>query len=119
MQRAPGGGQLAVQPDAAEVAFQGALVGAVTVALGDHLRDLRGGAAGLLPLERHRQLQQLGLDAGPADPWVGQQRVEPAAAPRGDPAVEGVAADAYALTSGAEVVTLGQGADQRAAGVCA
>jgi hypothetical protein len=30
-QRAPGGGELAVQPDAAEVALQGALVGAVAV----------------------------------------------------------------------------------------
>src|SRR6266545_7593626 len=72
-------------------------------------------AAGLLTLERHRQLQRARVDAGPADPGVGQQRAEPPGAPRADPAVKGVAAHAHPLTGRAEVVTLGQRADQRAA----
>ena len=114
-QRTALGGQLAVQPHTAKMPLQGALVRALAVALGDDDGDLRGGAAGLLPLERHRQLKDAGIDAGPADPGVGQQRLEPAAAPRGDPAVKGVAAHAHPLTRGAEVVTLGQGTDQHAA----
>src|SRR6266536_284182 len=114
-QPAPLGGELAAQPDAAEVPLQGALVGAVPVALGDDDGDLRGGAAGLLALERHRQLQRARVDAGPADPGVGQQRAEPPGAPRADPAVKGAAAHAHPLTGRAEVVTLGQRADQRAA----
>jgi hypothetical protein len=87
-QRAPLGGQLAVQPDAAEMPLQGALVWALAVTLGDDDGDLRGGAAGLLPLERHRQLQRTRVDAGPADPWVGQQRVEPPSAPRRQAAIQ-------------------------------
>jgi hypothetical protein len=97
------------------VAFQGALVRAPPVLLGDDAGDLGGSAAGLLPLERHRQLQHVQVDAGPADPGVGQQRLEPAGAPPTDPTVQGVAADPHPLTGRAEVVTLGQGADQRAA----
>jgi hypothetical protein len=53
------------------VALQGALVRAPAVLLGDDAGDLGGGAAGLLALERHRQLQQLGSHPGPAHPWVG------------------------------------------------
>jgi hypothetical protein len=90
-------------------------MGTGATSLGDDGCDLRGGAAGLFALERHRQLRHVRVDAGPADPGVGQQRVEPADPPPTDPAVKGVAADPHALTGRAEVVPLGQRADQRAA----
>jgi hypothetical protein len=80
-----------------------------------HRGDLGGGAAGLLPLELNRQLQHARIHAGPADPWVGQQGLEPADPPGGDPAVQGVAADPHAFTGRAEVVPVGQRADQPAA----
>src|SRR5512132_2449808 len=90
-------------------------MGTGATSLGDDGCDLGGGAAGLFALERHRQLQHVQVDAGPADPGVGQQRVEPADPPPTDPTVQGVAADPHPLTGRAEVVTLGQGTDQHAA----
>jgi hypothetical protein len=76
---------------------------AVAVALGDDAGDLGGGAAGLFALERHRQLQHVQVDAGPANPRVGQQRVEPADPPPTDPTVQGVTAHPHPLTGRAEV----------------
>ena len=86
--RRSGAVRAGVEPEPGEVALQGPFPRCPAGMGGQHRRDVRSGPLGRLPFERGSQLEGLcrGPRLGPAR--VGHQRVEPAAPPGSDPAVQ-------------------------------
>jgi hypothetical protein len=72
-------------------------------------RDLRGGALGILPLQRDRKLKHGGVDAAPGLAGRRRERLEPADAVTADPAVQRVAGVA---APPAERASMGAGGDR-------
>jgi hypothetical protein len=76
--------------------LQGSFTGRPPELGAQDLTDLRGRAVWVLPLEAHRQLNDLGRQPRCALARAGHQRVEPTTAPRPDPPVQGVPGDPQA-----------------------
>ena len=81
----------------------------------DDAGDVGGGAGGVFALEPHRQLQHLGVGARADLAFGRDQRVEPAGAPRPDPAVQAGPRHRYRLIGWAQMHLGGQFAHQPAA----
>lgn len=97
-----------VQPEAGQVALDGALGGPVALRGADDLGHLRARPGGDLPLERLGHVQQALLGHGLAGARDGSQRVEPAFAIGPDPPVDRPAGHTDPSVARAGVVSAGQ-----------
>jgi hypothetical protein len=79
---------------------------------------LRRGALRVLPLERRGHVQNLDRGTCGDLPGRGQQRVEPATAPRGDPPVQALARHPHRCPERAGMLPVGQRANQPATLAC-